>query len=68
VEPTDPTDETRQADAADALAQHDPDRAPTEDEERVAEAQGGPDPSVSEHYEEMNRLGAHVKGEGEIEP
>jgi hypothetical protein len=68
VEPTDPSDETRSVDAADALARHDADRSPTEDEERVAEAQGDLDPVVAEHYEEMNRLGANVKGEGEIEP
>jgi hypothetical protein len=68
VEPTHPSDETRSADAADALARHDADRTPTEDEERVAESHGDLDPAVAEHFEQMNRLGADVKGEGEIEP
>jgi hypothetical protein len=68
VEPTDPSDATRQADAADALARHDADRRPTEDDERVADAQADLEPAVAEHYEEMNRRGADVKGEGEIEP
>ena len=68
MEPTDPTDETRQAEEADALARHDADREPTEDETRVAEAEGDLDPSVAEHFEEMDRLGADVKGEGQIEP
>jgi hypothetical protein len=68
VEPTDPTDETRQADAADAIARHDADREPTEGEERVADAQRDLDPSVAEHFEDMDRLGAEVKGEGQIEP
>jgi hypothetical protein len=68
VEPTDPSDQTRQADAADALVRHDADRAPTDEEERAADAQGDLDPSVAEQFEEMNRLGADVRGEGEIEP
>jgi hypothetical protein len=68
VEPTDPTDETRRADEADALARHDADREPTEGEERVADQQGDLDPSVAEQFETMNRLGADVAGEGQIEP
>jgi hypothetical protein len=68
VEPTDPSDETRQADATDAFARHDADRGPTDLEEAVADEQGDPDPFVAEHHQEMNRLGAGVKGEGEIEP
>jgi hypothetical protein len=68
VEPTDPTEATRQADEAGALARHEADRSPTDDEERVADGQEDLDPAVSEHFEEMNRLGADVKGEGEIEP
>ncbi len=68
MEPTDPNDETRLAEQADALARHDADREPTEDERRVAEAEGDLERSVAEHFEEMDRLGADVRGEGQIEP
>jgi hypothetical protein len=68
VEPTDPTDETRRAEEADALARHDADREPTDGEERVADEQGDLDPSVAEESGTMNRRGANVKGEGQIEP
>jgi hypothetical protein len=47
------------------------DRAPTADEEKAAEksrAEFADDaPEVAEHYTEMSELGAHVKGEGEID-
>lgn len=42
------------------------DRAPTAQEERLAdEAEIGPE--VGEHYKEMIERGANVKGEGQIE-
>jgi hypothetical protein len=47
-----------------------PDRMPTPDEERAAE-QAAADvdlDEVGEHYEEMAKKGAEVRGEGEIEP
>ena len=46
------------------------DRMPTPDEERAAErAAGDVDlEEVGEHYEEMAKKGASVRGEGEIEP
>ena len=58
-------DATVDAEAEEAHASHDADRPPTEDEARRAEAQPS-DPDVAEHFEEMNRIGAEVKGEGEI--
>jgi hypothetical protein len=56
---------TIQEEALEAERSHVADRPPTEDEARRADALT-PDPSVSEHAEEMNRIGADVKGEGEI--
>lgn len=53
------------AEEAEAATPHQADRPPTEDEERRAEAQTS-DPSVGEHFDEMNKIGADVKGEGEI--
>ena len=41
------------------------DREPTAEEERVADEQEL-DEGVAEHYEEMIKRGAAVKGEGEI--
>lgn len=56
---------TVEAEQAEAAAAHQADRPPTEDEERRAEAQTN-DPAVGEHFDEMNKIGADVKGEGEI--
>jgi hypothetical protein len=50
---------------AEAARAHEADRPPTEDEERRADELEA-DPAVAEHFEEMNRIGAEVKGEGEI--
>lgn len=46
------------------------DRMPTADEESAAEeaAESVDVERVGEHYEEMAERGAHVRGEGEIEP
>ena len=46
------------------------DRQPTADEEKAAEkaAKGVDVDAVAEHAEEMNEIGAEVKGEGQIEP
>jgi hypothetical protein len=60
------SDETRAEDDREASAAHEPDRMPTDDE--VAEADKHPlDPKVAENYEQANKVGANVKGEGEIE-
>jgi hypothetical protein len=47
-------------------------RPPTEDEQQAADrfvAEQDPEDAerVAEHYEEMRKIGADVKGEGEIE-
>lgn len=46
------------------------DRPPTRDEAEAAErGKDGVDvDEVGEHFEEMNEIGANVKGEGEITP
>jgi hypothetical protein len=46
------------------------DRPPTEDEARAAEAAAADVDldEVAEHAQEMARKGAHVRGEGQIEP
>jgi hypothetical protein len=63
--------EAANAQRADADRDHMADRAPTADEEKAAEksrAEFADDaPKVAEHYTEMSELGAHVKGEGEID-
>jgi len=56
---------TRDEEAAEAGRAHVADRPPTDDEARRAEEQE-PDEAVAEHFDEMNRIGADVKGEGEI--
>ncbi len=42
------------------------DRAPTEEEEAAAESLADLDPSVAENFERQNKVGAEVRGEGEI--
>jgi hypothetical protein len=49
-----------------ASAAHAADRAPTSDEEAAAEG-NTLDPEVAEHEREMGKIGAEVKGEGEID-
>ncbi len=46
------------------------DRAPTPEEEQAAEtaAKSVDMDEVAEHYEEMIERGAHVQGEGQVEP
>jgi hypothetical protein len=56
---------TREAEEEDARAPHEADRPPTEDEEEAAEGLR-PDPEVAGHEREMGRLGAEVRGEGQI--
>jgi hypothetical protein len=68
---TEPTDATISAEREEADASHVADRPPTTEEASAAdrgpdEAAMDPD-SVKEHFEEMADLGAHVKGEGEVE-
>ncbi len=59
------TDATRHEEDAEASATHDADRPPTAEEEAAAEG-NELDPAVAAHEREMDRIGAEVKGEGEI--
>lgn len=63
---TKPSEQTRDAERADASMHAQPDDLPTPDEEQAAERAGGVDPEVAEHYEEMTRRGASQRGEGRI--
>jgi len=62
---TKPTSETRAAEREEASAAHDADRAPTPDEEAVAETLEL-DPEVVKSEKEMAERGAKQKGEGRI--
>ena len=64
MDSTDPSDDTREAEQAEARATHGADREPTDEEARVAESQEPVDGSVAEHFEEMTEIGANVEGRG----
>jgi len=66
VEQTQPSDQTRAAEAVDAETHAEADELPTPDEEAAAERAEDTDEDVAEHYEEMTERGAHQKGEGRI--
>ena len=57
---------TKAEEAREAAVAHTADRAPTPDEEAAAEG-NTLEPGVAEHEREMGKIGAEVKGEGEIE-
>jgi hypothetical protein len=57
--------QTKAEEEREAKAPHTADRGPTPDEEKVADAQKLPE-GTAEHYSEMTKTGAEVKGEGEI--
>ena len=57
---------TKAEEAREATAAHAADRLPTPEEEAAAEG-NTLDPGVSEHEREMGKIGAEVKGEGEID-
>jgi hypothetical protein len=59
-------DATRAEEEEEAGATHAADRAPTAEEE-VAADENTLDPDVSAHEREMGRIGAEVKGEGQID-
>jgi len=63
---TDTDNPAKRADERDAAAAHQADRPPTPAEEHAAE-ENELDPKTAEAYEEMAKLGAHVKGEGQID-
>ncbi len=62
---THPNAETRAAEAAEARAAHEPDRAPTPEEEDLA-SRHDLDPSVPAHERDMAERGVKQKGEGRI--
>jgi hypothetical protein len=57
---------TKDEEAREAAAAHTADRQPTAEEEAAAEG-NTLDPEVAEHEKEMGKIGAEVKGEGEID-
>ncbi len=59
------SDATRDAEDEEARAAHESDRAPTEEEEETARGLR-PEPGVAEQEKEMGRIGAEVRGEGQI--
>ena len=59
-------DATRDAEEEESRAAHEADRGPTKEEEEAAEGLR-PDPDVAEHEREMGRIGAEVRGEGQID-
>ena len=63
--PTRPSAETRDAERAEADVSPGADRAPTPEEERIAD-EHELDPSVAEHEQEMAERGDRQEGEGRI--
>jgi hypothetical protein len=59
-------DSTRVEELLEASAAHSADRPPTAEEEAAADG-NTPGPEVAEHEREMGKIGAEVKGEGEID-
>lgn len=57
---------TKAAEEREANVAHTADRPPTAEEEAAAEG-NALDPEVSSHEREMGKIGAEIKGEGEIE-
>ncbi len=68
---TEPDEATLEAEREDALQAHTADRPPTDEEsaaaERSAETFAGDREEVAAEYEKLADIGAHVKGEGEID-
>lgn len=60
-----PNESTKDEEATEAEVPPGADRAPTPDEEAAADS-NPLDPKAAEAEKEFNRLGAEVKGEGEI--
>jgi hypothetical protein len=59
-------DATKAEEAREAGAAHAADRPPTPEEEAAAEGKNV-DPDVAAHEREMGKIGADLKGEGEID-
>ena len=63
---TEVDEETKVEELLEASAAHTADRPPTPEEEAAAEG-NMLDPEVAEHEREMGKIGAEVKGEGQID-
>ena len=57
---------TRTEELLEASVSHTAGRPPTAEEEAAAEG-NTPDPEVADHEREMGKIGAEVKGEGQID-
>ena len=70
MDQTEPDPTTEEEERAEASSAHDADRAPTDEEERLADESrdkyAGEAESVAEHERSMNEIGADEKGEGKI--
>ncbi len=64
-QPTRPSPQTRAAERAEASQTAAADRAPTPEEERLAETHDV-DPEAAAHEKEMNERGAKQQGEGRL--
>ena len=60
------TEATKVEEILETAAAHAADRPPTPEEEAAAES-NALDPEVAEHEREMGKIGAEVKGEGQID-
>ena len=60
------THATKEADRADAAAEHGAPQVPTAAESEAADRHGRVDPDVKEHYEDMLEQAADAKGEGRL--
>lgn len=60
------TQATKDAEHADAKAEHGAPQVPTPEEAAAADSNGPTDPKVKETYEEYLETGAEVKGEGKL--
>lgn len=61
---TNPSEETRAAEEAEAHASHQADRPPTGEEDRAAPTTVSPE--TEKDYDEMAKRGANVEGEGQL--
>jgi|HubBroStandDraft_3_1064219.scaffolds.fasta_scaffold857146_2 hypothetical protein len=70
MDQTEPDPTTEEEERAEANSAHVADRAPTDEEERLADESrnryAGEAESVAEHERSMNEIGADEKGEGRI--
>ena len=64
---TNPSDATESEEQREAAKAHEPDRMPTPEEEAAAEKSGPVDPKVAAAHDQANKVGANVKGEGQID-